>query len=65
MTEWQTMEAAPTDGTAVLCYTNDGYKYPLLCECVFDDGEWWPNCWESPDEPLKPTHWMPMPAPPK
>ena len=60
---WLPIETAPTDGTKVLCYTNDGYKFPLVSQCLFDDG-WWPDVWESPEAPLKPTHWMPLPAPP-
>jgi len=62
--QWQPIETAPKDGTKVLAYTNDGYKYPLVCQCVWGDGAWWPDVWESPDEPLSPTHWMPLLTPP-
>jgi hypothetical protein len=62
--QWQPIETAPKDGTKVLAYTNDGYKYPLICQCVWGDGAWWPDVWESPDEPLSPTHWMPLLTPP-
>jgi len=61
---WRGIDSAPKDGTKILAYTNDGYKYPLVCQCVFGEGEWWPDVWESPDEPLSPTHWMPSPPTP-
>ena len=63
--EWLPIETAPKDGTSILAYTGDGYTYPLVCACAFDDGLWWPDTWESPDDPLHPTHWMPLPPPPK
>ena len=63
--QWQPIDSAPQDGTKVLAYTNDGYKYPLVCQCVWGDGAWWPDVWESPAEPLSPTHWMPLLTPPK
>lgn len=58
--EWQLIETAPKDGTSILAYTDDGYRFPLLCSCVFHDGFWWPDCFESIDEPLHPTYWMPV-----
>lgn len=57
---WLPIETAPKNGERVLAYTNDGYKWPLVCQCVFDDA-WWPDVWESPQHPINPTHWMPLP----
>ena len=61
---WQPIETAP-HGVNVLCYTGDGFRYPMVCECCFDDGEWWPNTWESTETALNPTHWMPLPPTPE
>ncbi len=62
--QWQDISTAPKDGTTVLCYTNDGYRFPMVCACAFDSGEWWPDSWESPESALNPSHWMPLPPPP-
>jgi hypothetical protein len=61
--KWQPIDTAPKDGTKILAYTNDGYKFPLVSQCVWDDG-WWPDVWESPENPIEPTHWMPLPSAP-
>lgn len=58
--QWQPIDTAPTDGTYVLIYGHDS-------ECVeignCEDGfGWWSQ--EGPRDPA-PTHWMPIPQPPK
>ena len=58
---WQTMENAPNDG---------GYTYVILrcrrpdhtCVGTFYNGKWKPI---HADKELHPTHWMPLPEPPK
>jgi hypothetical protein len=62
---WQPISTAPKDGTSILGRTTDGYKYPIICQCVFGDGEWWPDVWDSPESGLTITHWMPLPPPPE
>lgn len=62
--EWQPIETAPRDGTAILAYGEHlpTYFYAI----IFERGEW-KYCsqgkgWAAP--PGMPTHWMPLPAPP-
>jgi hypothetical protein len=78
MNEWQPIETAPKDGTAILLHNNIalGIKGKKAKEC--DDtntvvGAWWgDNEWicymglvRDPNCPFNPTHWMPLPNPPK
>ena len=63
--KWQPIETAPTDGRMILatpCFGTS--KQPYLI--------WWAvgrrcNKWRFGDKPItaKPTHWMPLPEPPK
>lgn len=63
---WQPIEAAPKDGNCLLAIeTDDGYTFGVLER--FEDGTW-----VHEGEPtfckayyFMPTHWMPLPAPPK
>lgn len=69
MGEWQPIETAPKDGTAILGFA-DGqqttvrwraakrkgdseYWDLVVCGSYAEDGEWWP------------TRWRPLPEPPK
>lgn len=72
MSEWQPIDTAPRDGSAILA-TNAGYAYELgRCVVVFwetdpvDNGE---HGWMQPDDGDEVrhtwlTHWMPLPASP-
>ena len=65
MGEWQPIETAPKDGTVVLIYSPaDGVMSSHL-----HWGNWQGMVWRSVGhvdfERSKPTHWMPLPAPPK
>lgn len=62
---WQPIDTAPKDGTAIMAWcicqtTGDGFF-------VSDLGFWEPRqLWLSGDHgPVNPTHWMPLPEPPK
>lgn len=76
MSEWQPIETAPRDGSQILVYrpqahlTND--PQVKVCRSVQHDK----GCWEKTVPPgmdstnftdgyCKPTHWMPLPQPPK
>jgi hypothetical protein len=65
MSEWQPIETAPKDGTAILGYwghnpTNDPSAYAVT--------KWYGGFWVSvdddDDEYAAPTHWMPLPPRP-
>jgi hypothetical protein len=62
---WQPIETAPKDGTEMLLYSPvDGVK-----SSHFEGGVWQGFPWRSPIsrdfQAAKPTHWMPLPEPPK
>lgn len=80
MSEWQTIETAPKStseptkgggnivrGIYLLTYCPDESFDPKSCICIC----WWePHIdggrWQGEgDYPLRPTHWMPLPEPPK
>ena len=76
MNEWQPIETAPRDGTAVLLYGglwdgdasgiyDDGNdRVPLVCGYR---GDVWAMCDTDFYQVriLEPTHWMPLPEPPQ
>jgi hypothetical protein len=76
MSEWQSIESAPKDGTP--CLVSDG-KYvlrayfnpePTIWEAEAPDGCWTVHepedhyyAWHLNEKP--PTHWQPIPPPPR
>lgn len=63
---WQPISTAPKDGTAIWAGWWDSDTFIPGCNqkpAKFFKGRWWePN----EDYPLRPpTHWMPLPPPPK
>lgn len=70
--EWQPIETAPKDGTPFLgwCPQAPGSMKDEICALSFDpnaDGRI-PWCVAGVEERLtwsEPTHWMPLPPPPK
>jgi hypothetical protein len=69
MSEWQDISTAPKDGTRILvCMTFN------LCDGELETIQWvdwrlpefvWPIYRDRIDIPFPPTHWMPLPPPPK
>jgi hypothetical protein len=63
-TQWETMESAPKDGSAILVALRDSdIPYPVK----FMDGAWamtWDHYKLNPDGD-GPTHWMPLPGAPQ
>ena len=63
--EWQPIETAPIDGTEVLVF---GPKQDGVYLAAYKYGDWcvagpWDDGWTELLSP--PTHWMPLPEPPK
>lgn len=71
MTEWQPIETAPKDGTAILAFMPDAaeqFRIMPIEMLDFNDGDG-PQWWQADVDdgyPLEvtPTHWMPLPQPP-
>jgi hypothetical protein len=67
MSEWQSIDTAPKDGTPVLLWTDHEHAI-----AEWNGGEWWLiACQEALFDgdrpatvPCRPTHWMPLPKPP-
>ena len=56
--EWQPIETAPKDGTAILIYHQNAYTQAVAAPVI--DGWFVPR-----GGPVKnPTHWQPLPTPP-
>lgn len=62
MSEWQPIETAPKDGTYILGYGEHDHRGHYI-----DAIHWWHDRWtiEWMSGFQRPTHWMPLPAPPK
>ena len=70
MSKWQPMETAPTDGTDILVYGPwRGEFSQLKHPSHIWTGRYSPSskCWfiSNTVEFVDPTHWMPLPEPPK
>lgn len=62
MTDWQPIETAPKDGTPILVWIDDH-----VAEVEWDEDGWigvWEDISSSSGDDY-PTHWMPLPEPPK
>ncbi len=78
MSEWQPIETAPRDGTSILVYVR-GLEPVSASECSWIGAIYWSwfdpikypalatsNGWAClPWQNSQPTHWMPLPEPPK
>ncbi len=77
MSKWKTIESAPKDGTLILAFGKgvDGFRWPVGQEMPSQVAvaQWrelrladeeFRGFWRSHLSWFKPTHWMPLPAPP-
>lgn len=73
---WQPIETAPKDGTKILLYVRirsvleDDFSIPEIVVGYFDPNEFareWYIVERTPENTYvdQPTHWMPLPEPPK
>lgn len=68
MSEWQPIKTAPKDWIDVMLYCpddDDGTGANGVCCGWFSMKDGGYNCWMSNSGPVCPTHWMPLPSPPK
>lgn len=72
MSDWQPISTAPKDETWVLLYTaNDGAGGIVMgcwdagCDATEDDPGYPAGWMDAGGFFLHPTHWMPLPEPPK
>lgn len=70
MTEWQSISTAPRDGTAILVYEKWENRFKAnKSDYYIQIAYWWDYEWRIdalvPPTGKYPTHWMPLPQPPK
>lgn len=62
MDDWRTIDSAPKDGTPLLLYVRwGGKRYRTVGRWNSHQRAWLSEIF---DTPIRPTHWMPLPAPP-
>jgi predicted alpha/beta hydrolase family esterase len=59
VSHWQTIETAPKDGTWLLVQSAD-WTLPEVAQWCRSR-----RYWQTMESNVKPTHWMPLPEPPK
>lgn len=68
MTEWQPIETAPEDLTEVIIFCPEYgvtvAQFELYAKPPFWSVDTWDLSTDHEVEPARPTHWMPLPAPP-
>lgn len=67
MSEWQPIETAPRDGTRVILGANGVSWYGYYLDNSKSRAPWsgWRVPSMEPDPGCQPTHWQPLPDPPK
>lgn len=66
VSEWQPIETAPKRGDVLLWFDNCVHEGCWIRkQREFVEGWYWAGYSERPTGPLYPTHWMPLPDPPK
>ena len=63
MCKWEKIETAPKDGTRVLVW-NKLWEAPATAQ-FYTDFVCWKYFYAAPKLLYQPTHWMPLPKPPK
>ena len=69
MNTWQPIETAPKDGTLVLTCVEGVYYRPITgVWSSYHPNQAGKTCWRTSPvggDKIAPTHWMPLPDPPK
>lgn len=66
LNEWQKIDSAPKDGTLVLCFCPNEVSGLKIVTLLFHQGYLhWADATGDGWNLYEPTHWMPMPPPPK
>lgn len=66
MGEWQIIETAPKDGTGIILWGPEWSTPDMGYWDVSGGYGWYSSMFGFPGiEELEPTHWMPIPEPPK
>lgn len=61
---WMPIETAPKDGSFILVFTQKDFPdFQSIWVAQHEDGIWWVHGREC--TPSEPTHWQPLPEPPK
>lgn len=61
MSDWQPIASAPKDGREILIGWTDSSRIFIA---IFEIGRW-RDAEDGEAFPFEPTHWMPLPEPPK
>lgn len=64
--QWQPIKTAPKDGTVIIVYRPkfDGKYIPRVGTDIWGNFAG-TDCWGGSRSDTPPTHWMPLPEPPK
>ncbi len=69
MTDWQPIETAPRDGTKIIAWRPAVGVADTMYYAEYEGltgGAWhWADDGDAPHVERQPTHWMPLPPPPK
>lgn len=64
--DWQPIETAPKDWSAIIMYWPDSGENDDVMEGYYSCADGGKDCWmTTANVPAEPTHWMPLPEPPK
>lgn len=64
---WQPIASAPKDGTRIIVYRPrfDGDYIPQIGCDYWMQSKWISGAWAHSNSDCPPTHWVPLPEPPK
>lgn len=66
MSEWQTIDSAPKDGTEIWAYNGEQARMKWISGDGYALWSWADEILADVDaDAVQPTHWMPLPEPPK